>query len=107
MIGQLQGKDLGEFLIVSSCMLRDDAFLDDVTVSDVEKALGVPVLVSKDVYKRQIIQCFCHWCQAVGCARCSRDDFIFFRQCLFINAVNDCRPVSYTHLDVYKRQTRS
>lgn len=45
-IGQLQGKDLGEFLIVSSCMLRDDAFLDDVTVSDVEKALGVPVLVS-------------------------------------------------------------
>lgn len=44
-IAQLKGKDLGEELIISKNMLmRDtDIFLDDLTVPDVEKALGVPV----------------------------------------------------------------
>lgn len=43
---QLQGQDLGERLLIPSCMLRagENVFLDDVTVEQVEKALGVPVL---------------------------------------------------------------
>ena len=43
-IAQLRGKDLGETLIVPTVMLRDDAFLDDVTVSDIETELGVKVV---------------------------------------------------------------
>jgi putative radical SAM enzyme (TIGR03279 family) len=45
-IAQLKGKDLGEALIVPTVMLRDDAFLDDVTVSDIETELGVKVIKS-------------------------------------------------------------
>ncbi|MEA4824880.1 MAG: DUF512 domain-containing protein [Clostridiaceae bacterium] len=46
LIAQLHGKPLGEKLLIPSCMLRygEDVFLDDLTVADVEKALGVPVL---------------------------------------------------------------
>lgn len=47
-IAQLKGKDLGAYLIVPDVMLRDDTFLDDLTVSDVERELSVPVRVAKD-----------------------------------------------------------
>lgn len=43
-IAQLKGRPLGEALILPSVMLRDDRFLDDVSVSDVERALGVSVI---------------------------------------------------------------
>lgn len=54
LIEQLQGKDLGEELLISSAMLRHDetVFLDDVTVEDVEKALGIKVrVVANDGYE--------------------------------------------------------
>ena len=44
-IDQLRGKDLGEALIVPSVALRDGAFLDDVTVADLERELDCRVLV--------------------------------------------------------------
>lgn len=47
-IAQLKGKDLGSYLIVPDVMLRDDTFLDDLTVSDVERELCVPVRVAKE-----------------------------------------------------------
>jgi putative radical SAM enzyme (TIGR03279 family) len=45
LIEQLRSKDLGEELLIPAAMLRagEDVFLDDVTVGDVEKALGVKV----------------------------------------------------------------
>lgn len=51
LIGQLShfsGEELGDALIIPSNMLRsrESVFLDDVTVKDVEKALGVPVIVN-------------------------------------------------------------
>ena len=47
LIAQLRGKDLGGRLLIPVNMLRHggDVFLDDLHVSDVEKALGVPVTV--------------------------------------------------------------
>ncbi|MCE5315036.1 MAG: DUF512 domain-containing protein [Armatimonadota bacterium] len=42
-IGQLAGHDVGDALFIPSVALRDGAFLDDVTIKDVENALGVPV----------------------------------------------------------------
>lgn len=46
-IKQLKGKNLGDVLILPSCMLRQeqDKFLDDYTVKDVENALGVRVKI--------------------------------------------------------------
>lgn len=47
LIAQLRGKDLGRRLLMPVNMLRHggDVFLDDIRVSDVEEALGVPVTV--------------------------------------------------------------
>ncbi|MBD5160921.1 MAG: DUF512 domain-containing protein [Oscillibacter sp.] len=47
LIAQLKGKDLGGRLLIPVNMLRHggDVFLDDLRVSDVEAALGVPVTV--------------------------------------------------------------
>lgn len=44
-IDQLKDKKLGDVLILPNCMLRheQDKFLDDYTVEDIEKALGVRV----------------------------------------------------------------
>lgn len=49
-INQLKGKDLGEALLIPENMLRadTDVFLDDLTVSDVEKQLNIKVVVIKD-----------------------------------------------------------
>ena len=52
-IDQLRGKDLGDRLLITKCMLRagEDVFLDDVRVPDVEAALGVQVVpVENDGY---------------------------------------------------------
>jgi len=45
LIEQLKGRELGEELLITESMLRhgEEVFLDDVTVSDVEDALGVKV----------------------------------------------------------------
>ena len=47
LIAQLKGRDLGQRLLIPSNMLRtgEPVFLDDVTVAQVEEALGVPVTV--------------------------------------------------------------
>ena len=47
LIAQLKGRALGERLLIPVNMLRHggDVFLDDLRVSDVERALGVPVTV--------------------------------------------------------------
>ncbi len=45
LIAQLRGRQLGEELLIPSVMLRheQDRFLDDVTVEEAERALGVPL----------------------------------------------------------------
>lgn len=49
LIAQLKGKDLGRTLIISSSMLDSEGrvFLDDMSVDDIQNALGVPVTVVK------------------------------------------------------------
>ncbi|MBR5485669.1 MAG: DUF512 domain-containing protein [Oscillospiraceae bacterium] len=44
---QLAGKELGEKVIIPSCMLRheQDRFLDDMTLEEAEEKLGVPIQV--------------------------------------------------------------
>lgn len=54
LIAQLKGQDLGEKLLISSSMLDStgSVFLDDLTVEDIEAALGVPVVaVNSDGYE--------------------------------------------------------
>lgn len=48
LIAALQGKDLGERVLIPDVMLRHqtNVFLDDVTLEDVEQALGVPVIAT-------------------------------------------------------------
>ena len=43
----LEGKDLGERLLIPSCMLRygEEVFLDDMTVTALSRSLGVPIRV--------------------------------------------------------------
>ena len=47
LIEQLRGRELGKYLLLPSEMLRyeKDKFLDDVTVSEVEKELGVKIVI--------------------------------------------------------------
>lgn len=49
-INQLKDKDLGENILIPECMLRfeNDLFLDDVSVKDVEEALGVKIVTVKN-----------------------------------------------------------
>ncbi len=47
-ISQLQGKELGDFLLIPEVMLRDDKFLDDVSVQDIERELNVKVLIAEN-----------------------------------------------------------
>ena len=52
-MAQLEGKDLGKAVFIPETMLRagDETFLDDVTVSDLEKKFNVPfIVVSNDGY---------------------------------------------------------
>ncbi len=48
LIAQLKGRDLGEQVLISSAMVRrdSDVFLDDLTISDVERELGVTLRTS-------------------------------------------------------------
>ena len=50
LISQLKGKEIGDTLYIPSVMLRsgEDVFLDDISVSDVEGALGVKVKTIKN-----------------------------------------------------------
>jgi NifB/MoaA-like Fe-S oxidoreductase len=47
-IGALKGRVYGDFVVIpSECMVGDDyLFLDDLTIKDVERELGVPVVPS-------------------------------------------------------------
>ena len=61
LIKQLKGKELGDKLLIPSCMLRfeGDIFLDDVSVDDVREQLGINVKVtdnSGEVIVREIIR---------------------------------------------------
>lgn len=47
-INQLKGKDLGDYLLIPSVMLRDQTFLDDVTVRTLQKELHVKIRVCED-----------------------------------------------------------
>ena len=47
-IAQLKGKSLGDYLLVPEVMLRENRFLDDLSVRDVEKALGVKVRICEN-----------------------------------------------------------
>ena len=54
LIAQLRGKDLGRRLLIPANMLRsgERVFLDDVTLDDVERELGIPVIpVAQDGYE--------------------------------------------------------
>ena len=54
LIHQLKGRELGERLLIPANMLRsgERVFLDDVSVDDVERELGVPVTaVEQDGYE--------------------------------------------------------
>ena len=54
LIEQLRGKELGQRLLIPASMLRsgERVFLDDVTLDDVERELGVPVIpVAQDGYE--------------------------------------------------------
>lgn len=48
-IKQLQNKKIGKYLLIPDCMLRakEQVFLDDVTVCDLEKTLQVTVIIVK------------------------------------------------------------
>ena len=47
LIAQLKGKALGDALLIPEVMLRheQDVFLDDISVEEVERELGVPVRI--------------------------------------------------------------
>ncbi|MBQ8780634.1 MAG: DUF512 domain-containing protein [Oscillospiraceae bacterium] len=49
-ISQLKGKHLGDALLLSSSMFKanTDIFLDDMTIADVERELGVKVIVNEN-----------------------------------------------------------
>ncbi|MDR1913461.1 MAG: DUF512 domain-containing protein [Clostridiales bacterium] len=48
-IRQLKGKNLGDKLLIPSNALRDNQFLDNVSINDVTDALGVEVVESKQL----------------------------------------------------------
>ena len=49
-ISQLKDKPLGDALLLTTSMFKrdTDVFLDDMTIPDVEKALGVKVIVTEN-----------------------------------------------------------
>lgn len=48
LVAQLRGRDLGECVLIPRCMLQHDAdvFLDDMTLTQAQQALGVPIYTS-------------------------------------------------------------
>ena len=60
LINQLKDKDLGEILVITKSMLRhdEDVFLDNLTVGDVEAALGVEIVaVENDGFELLEVLC--------------------------------------------------
>lgn len=58
LISQLRGKDLGDELLLPDVLLKfhEDVFLDDVTLSEVQEALGVPItMAGSDGY--ELLRC--------------------------------------------------
>lgn len=49
-INQLKGKELGEYLILPSVLLRDDedVLLDDLRISDIERELSIKIRICKE-----------------------------------------------------------
>ncbi len=47
-ISQLRGKELGDYLLIPEVMLRDDKFLDDISVQDIERELNIKVLIAEN-----------------------------------------------------------
>jgi len=47
-ISQLKDKHLGKKMIIPKVMLRDDVFLDDVSISDIEKALNIETVILEE-----------------------------------------------------------
>jgi len=47
-INQLKDKEIGDYLVIPEvCLLEDELFLDDLTVSDIEYALNTKVIIGK------------------------------------------------------------
>jgi putative radical SAM enzyme (TIGR03279 family) len=53
----LTGKDLGEALLISADSLREDVFLDDMKLSELEQALGVKIFPVADGYEFAELLC--------------------------------------------------
>ena len=69
LIDQLRGKDVGERLLIPANMLRagERVFLDDVSLDDVERELGVPVIpVAQDGY--ELLDAICGIASPPPCA---------------------------------------
>ncbi len=78
-INQLKDKDLGEILLLPSNILRsgEDVFLDDLYLSDVEKALQVPVNIVKSSGK-DLLEAFINGKEAVT-ERKSNGNFVYIK----------------------------
>ena len=44
-LDQLRGEELGKYLLIPRCMLRDGLFLDDTSIADIERKLKTKVVV--------------------------------------------------------------
>ena len=49
-IKQLKQKELGQYLLLPESLLRNDTtmLLDDIKVEDIEKALNIPIKITKN-----------------------------------------------------------
>ncbi|MBR4098991.1 MAG: DUF512 domain-containing protein [Clostridium sp.] len=80
LIQQLRGKPLGTRLLIPANMLRsgERVFLDDVTVDDVERELGVPVIqVPQDGY--ELLDAICGLSDEAGPAACVPQEDEYYR----------------------------
>lgn len=78
LIAQLKGKELGRRLLIPANMLRagERVFLDDVSLDDVERELGVPVLpVAQDGYELLDAMCGIHAEQPAISAPVPEDEY--------------------------------
>ena len=78
LIAQLKGRELGQRLLIPANMLRagERVFLDDVSLDDVERELGVPVLpVAQDGYELLDAMCGIHTGQPAASAPVPEDEY--------------------------------
>ena len=59
LIAQLKGKDLGEELLIPDVMFKyhEDVFLDDVSLEEVQEALGVSVSIVPTADGYDLLRC--------------------------------------------------